>query len=274
VEQLIRFVPTVLPIIGGPALVPPMSDAYRKVIVDDLMKKLDINSEEWFELSRELPKASSQVWLLIETLRAIQRGFDEEDWQWEEEINANYASYKQQEERGEEKPRMRVPARPERMLHQEELNLLRSYLPLVIQALDLEAIEHGKVDQEGATSTPSFAADQAAARPSPPPPGDMTPGGLAAAETEASPPDPLAATLDLIPRSTHGRSLIIYLSEKSGRRSKLIQICEKIYKFKDKASLAKARLLIKRTRLTMERLDAPLRLTMDKKTGIVSLIDR
>jgi hypothetical protein len=40
------------------------------------------------------------------------------------------------------------------------------------------------------------------------------------------------------------------------------------------ASLAKARLLIKRTRLVLEKKNAPLRILSDKKNGDVKLIDR
>ncbi len=91
---------------------------------------------------------------------------------------------------------------------------------------------------------------------------------------QPAPIDPLTETLDLIHRSTHGLNLVKWLSEKPGRKAKLKDVCKHIYKSSDKTSLAKTRLLIKRTRPTLERKDTPLRILWTKNPDEIKLIDR
>jgi hypothetical protein len=88
------------------------------------------------------------------------------------------------------------------------------------------------------------------------------------------PVDPLQETLDLIPRSTLGASLVKYLFQRKERSAKLPNASKRIYKSIDKPSLHKMRKVIRETRTALENRDAPLRLTWNKKTRIVMLISR
>jgi hypothetical protein len=95
-----------------------------------------------------------------------------------------------------------------------------------------------------------------------------------AAEPPADAADPLTATLELIPRSTHAQNLIKFLHGKASRTAKISEICMQIYKNLDKESLAKTRLLIKRTRVKLDRDNAPLRIVVDTKGRNAKIIDR
>jgi hypothetical protein len=96
----------------------------------------------------------------------------------------------------------------------------------------------------------------------------------ATSETKTAPPDPLQETLELIPRAACKSTLIKFVYEKSKRTATAIEVSKRLYKSVDKSSLAKARLLIKRTGLSLERKDAPLRVLWDKGTGKVQIVDR
>jgi hypothetical protein len=98
--------------------------------------------------------------------------------------------------------------------------------------------------------------------------------GPAARQGDDQPADPLAETLALTPRSTHKPYLIKFVAGKTGRTANLKDIYKHIYKSTDKVSLAKARLLIKRTHIFLEGKDAPLRILVDEETARVKLIDR
>jgi hypothetical protein len=84
--------------------------------------------------------------------------------------------------------------------------------------------------------------------------------------------DPLAQTLDLIPKSTHGSNLIKFLAEKPNRTAKLKDACKHVYKSIAKPTLAKARRLIDRNAKCLEGRNAPLRIVRNSET--VSLIGR
>jgi hypothetical protein len=87
-------------------------------------------------------------------------------------------------------------------------------------------------------------------------------------------PDPLSATLALIPLAPLKRNAITFLYSKSQKTATFTAIALQIYKAKDKNSLTNTRLLIKRTRAILEERDAPLRLVTENKYSSVSLIDR
>ena len=107
---------------------------------------------------------------------------------------------------------------------------------------------------------------------SPPRPEDEKPAAAPASGT--APADPLSETLDLIPRSTHAINLIKFVAAKSGRTATLKDICKHIYKSTAKPNLAKTRLLIRRTGISLDRKNAPLRIFSDRETRAVELIDR
>jgi hypothetical protein len=112
-------------------------------------------------------------------------------------------------------------------------------------------------------------------------PRSEAPAGEVQGEAPATPPpeggqttDPLTDSLDLIPRATHAIKLIKFLHGEPKRTAKIAKICTEIYKSQSKDSLAKTRLLIKRTRLKLDRLDAPLRIVCDAGATEAKLIDR
>jgi hypothetical protein len=93
-------------------------------------------------------------------------------------------------------------------------------------------------------------------------------------ESKTAPSGPLQETLDLIPRSTLGSNLIKFVYMEPDRTAKLKEVSKHIYKLPDKSLHPKARLLIKRTRLSLDRVNAPLRMIWDRSTSSVKIVDR
>jgi hypothetical protein len=95
------------------------------------------------------------------------------------------------------------------------------------------------------------------------------------AGADAGPPeaDPLTQTLGMLPRSSLAPNLVKFLAGKPGRTATLKEVCKHIYKTANKGTLAKTRLLVDRNSETLEKRGAPLRLTRDPETNIVSLIE-
>jgi hypothetical protein len=114
----------------------------------------------------------------------------------------------------------------------------------------------------------------------PEPRAEAAAGEVRGKATVAPPPeggqttDPLTESLGLIPHATHAPNLIKFLHRESNRTAEIAKICKEIYKSQSKGSLAKTRLLIKRTRLKLEHLDAPLRIVCDARATEAKLIDR
>ena len=79
-------------------------------------------------------------------------------------------------------------------------------------------------------------------------------------------------TIELIPNATHAPNLIKFLGEKKSASQR--DVSRHIYKSEDKSSLAKSRLLVKRTAQKLEQDNAPLRITHDKKWREIKLIRR
>ena len=154
VRKLISLVPTVLPIIGGPGVSPPLRDQERRVIVDKAMSDLNLRSGEWSELARAIPSLSSEITLLADTLKLLQRGFDYQDEQHQIELNALAQDAEDLRARGVENVRDRIPLRPERRIYPEEYECIKSYASLVAAAVDLKSFGQGNMDDEGADATP------------------------------------------------------------------------------------------------------------------------
>jgi hypothetical protein len=142
VEDLIRLVPTVLPVIGGPGISPPLRDQERRAVVDKKLNKLNINSEEWWELAKALPELASELKLLIATLEALQNRFAGEDEDHQEEIDAQFESLAEQEARGIE-TRVLIPVPPERRIYRKELECIKAYCSLVSEAVGRDESQKG-----------------------------------------------------------------------------------------------------------------------------------
>ena len=98
---------------------------------------------------------------------------------------------------------------------------------------------------------------------------------LSSSSRESTPEaDPVAQTLGLLPKSTHGPNLIKFLAQKTERTAKIKDITKHIYKSINKSTLAKARRLVRRNVQYLEDRNAPLRIVWDKKTSQAGLIGR
>jgi hypothetical protein len=258
---LIKLVPTVLPIIGGRSVSPPKTDSERRGLVDKIINNMNIHASEWWLLSQILPEHSNEIWLLIQTLRHIQRGFADADRQWEEEIHTLAEFSRNQEERGVETPPIRIPSQPERRLYQEDLDCLRAYLPLVMEAVDFEAIDDGDVDEVPDAATPSVGEDRPTIGPIPT--GSKTPTS----------DDPLSRTITTLGKAKKMIDLIRFLAGREARKAELATIITKFYgrSTANKRNLRTPRRLAERTRRALEEKGCPLRL--DISDNVVRLID-
>jgi hypothetical protein len=231
VDELIRLVPHVLPVIGeepaSPVLVAVATDYPRRLRVDDLVESVALPWEEWKSLLPVLPGHSCELEMLARALDGLRDRFDGEDELHQEELAAHIRDYNARVARGVKRARLRWPAPPERRIYREELDCLRSCLALVVEAIGPE-VSGKAVTVEVAASGPA-----------------------------------VEATLGLIPRGTHSRNLIQFLAKKPGRKAKLKEVCERIYKVVNKDSIKKTALLIKRTSLVLDDRTAPLRLVRD-----------
>jgi hypothetical protein len=79
-------------------------------------------------------------------------------------------------------------------------------------------------------------------------------------------------TLELMPRGALTENLIWFLIARERRTANQHEVCEHIYKSKGKGSLVKTRLLIKRAAVRLEKHNAPLRITYDKKFREIRII--
>jgi hypothetical protein len=80
----------------------------------------------------------------------------------------------------------------------------------------------------------------------------------------------LKETLALLQRSPHATNLIEFLV---GKSATVREICKHLYKSVDKATVSKARQLIRRTTHCLEKREAPLRIAYDKASDRVRLVD-
>jgi hypothetical protein len=113
------------------------------------MDRITVPQDEWDRLCQALPEANCELRLLARVIDDLRRRFEEEDREHLEEGNALAQAYEDQVARGIEKPRYRYIWEPERRIHCTELDLLRSYLSLVVEALDLKEGERSDRETEG-----------------------------------------------------------------------------------------------------------------------------
>ncbi len=154
VEELIKLVPTVLPIIGRPPASPSMTDYERRLIVDKSISRIAIPWEEWDRLFQSFPECSCQLKLLARSIDDLRDRFEDEDREHQMEIDTQAQAAEDQRARGVKMVRERYTMPPERRIHLEELECVRSYLSLVTEAANSEVSEHSEVDEEGTTAAP------------------------------------------------------------------------------------------------------------------------
>jgi hypothetical protein len=223
VDELIRLVPYVLPIIGeepaASAKVSFPTVPVRRDQIDELLAGI-APWEEWVSLFQALPRRA-ELELLARTIDGLRERFEAEDQQHQAELGACFEDCNAQRARGVKSARLRLPAPPERRIYREELDCIKSCLSLVTEVLDLK-------QGETATTTPA-----------------------------------VEATLELIPRAFVVQSMILFLAAQPGRKAKLKDICKHLYKTVNKKTRENTALLIKRASAILDKREAPLRLVRD-----------